>query len=96
MTRWSITRFVYTRLVIILGALWFIGCGISILAVTLKTNDLFDAEIQSIALTLAAISSPEGCRVDPLHVCRAESSVLSGERAEFLSYQIRKRDGSVL
>lgn len=96
MNRWSITRFVYTKLVIVLGTLWLIGCGISILAVTLKTNDLFDAEIESTARTLASISSPQGCRVDPLHACRAESSVLSGERGEFLSYQVRKRDGTVL
>lgn len=96
MNRWSITRFVYTKLILVLGTLWLVGCGISILAVTLKTNDLFDAEIESAARTLASLSSPQGCQVDPLHACRAESSVLSGERAEFLSYQVRKRDGTVV
>lgn len=96
MIGWSSARALFRKQILVLSALWLMAGAVTIMAVTAKTNDLFDAEIESVGRTLASIDTPQSCGADAMRSCRTESAVLSGERADYLSYQIRDRNGAVL
>ena len=96
MTGWSIARALFRKQVVVLGGLWLAAGLFTIVAATAKTNELFDAEIESVGRTLASLDAPTSCRTDTMLSCRTEAAILSGERADYLSYQIRDRNGTVL
>lgn len=96
MKSWSITQTISRKFLLSFGLLWLIGCGVGVLIVTMKTNDLFDSEIESVANTLASLDPPQACLADTGTSCRFERSVLSGERGENLTYQVRAADGRLL
>lgn len=96
MRKWSIRRTLSRKLLLLFGILWLVGSTLSILFVTIETGELFDNEIKSIGHTLIASKPQSMCLADVNHDCRLEAIALAGERASYVAYQIRDRDGHVL
>ncbi|MDO9384309.1 MAG: ATP-binding protein [Hyphomicrobiaceae bacterium] len=96
MSAGSIRRTLVRKLLLVFGSLWLIGSALSILLVSIETGELFDNEIKSIGYTLIASKPQNFCASDPLHDCRLEAIALAGGRENYVSYQIRDRDGHVL
>ena len=96
MRKWSIRRTLSRKLLLLFGILWLVGSTLSILFVTIETGELFDNEIKSIGHTLIASKPQSMCVTDVNHDCRLEAIALAGERASYVAYQIRDRDGHVL
>ena len=96
MSEWSIRRTLGRRLLLLFGVLWLTGSALSILFVTFETGELFDNEIRSIGHTLIASRPQIMCLPDVNHTCRLDAIALAGERASYVAYQIRDRNGRVL
>lgn len=96
MSTWSIRRTLARKLLLLFGTLWMAGSTLSILLLTIETGELFDNEIKSIGHTLIASKPQNMCVHDVNHDCKLEAIALAGERASYVSYQIRDREGRVL
>lgn len=96
MSTWSIRRSLFRKLVLTFGILWLLGSAVSILFVSIETGELFDNEIKSIGHTLIVSKPQHLCSHDLMHDCKLEAIALAGERASYVSYQIRDRAGHVL
>lgn len=95
MKSWSITQQLLRRLLLLLGALWISGALIAIAVVTEETDEVFDNALEGTAKILAALVPQEGSQIEQATAKTLESLALSGERADYISYQIRKADGSI-
>jgi two-component system OmpR family sensor kinase len=95
MKSWSITRQLLRRLLMLFGALWISGALVAIAVVTEETDEVFDNALEGTAKILAALLPRETSKIDQEAAQTLEQLALSGERADYISYQIRTSDGAV-
>lgn len=95
MKSWSITQQLLRRLLLLFGALWISGALIAIAVVTEETDEVFDNALESTAKILAALRPGDNSKIDHDAAVLLESLALSGERSDYISYQVRGTDGAV-
>lgn len=91
---WSITRRLQRNLVLLLAGLWFAAMIATTLLVTHETNEVYDDVLKGTANMLAALENSAHGN-DGSVARHLEHIVLAGERADYISYQYRKPDGSL-
>jgi two-component system OmpR family sensor kinase len=96
MSAGSIRRTLFRKLLLVFGSSWLAGSALSVILVSIETGELFDNEIKSIGYTLIASKPQNFCARDPLHDCKMEAVALAGGREDYISFQIRDREGHVL
>lgn len=96
MQSWSITQQLLRRLLLLFAALWISGALVAIAVVTEETDEVFDNALEGTAKILAALVPRDASKIEREAARLLESLALSGERADYISYQIRTGDGSIL
>lgn len=95
MRPWSITRQLLRSLLLVVSTLWICAALIATLVVTEETNEVYDNALEGSAKILATLVPIHPSPIDPQTSLTLESLALSGERGEYISYQIRGADGAV-
>ncbi len=95
MKSWSITQQLLRRLLLLFGALWISGALVAIAVVTEETDEVFDNALEGTAKILAALVPRDASKIERDAARLLESLALSGERADYISYQIRTADGAI-
>ncbi|WP_072390489.1 ATP-binding protein [Hyphomicrobium sp. CS1BSMeth3] len=95
MQPWSITRELLRSLLMLVSALWICATLIATLVVTEETNEVYDNALEGTAKILATLVPLGHSPIDARTSLTLESLALSGERSEYISYQIRGADGVV-
>lgn len=91
----SITRQLLRNLLLLMSCLWISAALLATLVVTEETNEVYDNALEGIARIVATILPSSAHQIDAQMSHLLESLALSGERSEYISYQIRAAQGAV-
>ena len=92
-TPWSITRRLQLNLLTLLALLWLTAMAATTVLVTHETNEVYDDVLKGTAEMLGELHDSEAG--DGPIAKHLEHIVLAGERADYISYQFRRTDGSL-
>ena len=91
----SITRQLLLRLLLLLCGLWICAALLATFVVTEETNEVYDNALEGIARIVATIVPSSAHQIDAQMSRVLEKLALSGERSDYISYQIRAIEGAV-
>ena len=96
MTSWSLTDWLRRRLLLLVAGLWIAATFIAVFVGTAETNDVFDNALESAADAVALLAPGDPGAISTEAAARLEQVALDGNRADYVTYQIKSASGAVL
>lgn len=94
--RWSIAQRLVWRLCLVLGALWAVAVGTSVVALRHEIDEVYDGALEETAERLLPLAADHLRRGPPAPVIALPRAAAGDEYSEFLIYQLRDAAGRVL